>query len=163
MTSATGGFDVRADRYVPRILDAHDVNERESRYVVRRVFLPARGIESFTVIGPDLRPVELIDEYLAWLSDCERSPNTVEAYAHVDVRHFSEWHLMRGCLELGSDGHPYRATSTSSQAARRCCRSRRCSPSSSDVGRLAWRSATRHRVAVSLAPAPRRQARRVSH
>jgi len=46
---------------------------------VRRVFLPARGIESFTVIGPDLRPVELIDEYLAWLSDCERSPNTLEA------------------------------------------------------------------------------------
>jgi hypothetical protein len=37
---------------------------------VRRVLLPVRGIESFTVIGPDLRPVELIDEYLAWLSDC---------------------------------------------------------------------------------------------
>ena len=39
------------------------------------------------VIGPDLRPVELIDEYLAWLTDCERSPNTVEAYAH-DLRAF---------------------------------------------------------------------------
>ena len=68
-------------------MDAHDVNEREPRYVVRRVLLPARGIESFTVIGPDLRPVELIDEYLAWLSDCERSPNTVEAYAQ-DLRAF---------------------------------------------------------------------------
>ena len=49
--------------------------------------LPARAIDSFTVIGPDQRPVELIDEYLAWLTDCERSPNTVEGYAH-DLRAF---------------------------------------------------------------------------
>ena len=82
MTSTTGCFDVRAGRYLPRVLDVHDVNEPESRFTVRRVVLPARGIESFTVIGPDLRPVELIDEYLAWLTDCERSPNTVRAYAH---------------------------------------------------------------------------------
>jgi integrase/recombinase XerD len=68
-------------------LQVNDVNERGARYAVRRVLLPARGIESFTVIGPDLRPVELIDEYLAWLTDCERSPNTVEAYAH-DLRAF---------------------------------------------------------------------------
>ena len=65
----------------------NDVNEGGPRYVVRRVQLPASGIESVTVIGPDLRPVELIDEYLAWLTDCERSPNTVEAYAH-DLRAF---------------------------------------------------------------------------
>ena len=71
------------------------------------MFLPARGIESFTVIGPDLRPVELIDEYLAWLSDCERSPNTVEAYAH-DLRAFWTFLAERGLgwdqvgvLELG--------------------------------------------------------------
>ena len=51
------------------------------------MLLPARAIESFTVIGPDLRPVELVDEYLAWLTDCERSPNTVEAYAY-DLRAF---------------------------------------------------------------------------
>ena len=44
-------------------------------------------VESFTVIGPDLRPVGWSDEYLAWLTDCERSPNTVEAYAH-DLRAF---------------------------------------------------------------------------
>ena len=56
-------------------------------YSVRRVVLPARAVESFTVIGPDLRPVELVDEYLAWLTDCERSPNTVEAYAY-DLRAF---------------------------------------------------------------------------
>jgi integrase/recombinase XerD len=61
--------------------------------VVRRVFLPARAIESFTVIGPDLRPVGLVDEYLAWLTDCERSPNTVEAYAY-DLRAF--WTFLTG-------------------------------------------------------------------
>jgi integrase/recombinase XerD len=76
-------------------LHVHDVNERERRFIVRRVFLPARGTESFTVIGPDLRPVELVDEYLAWLTDCERSPNTVEAYAH-DLRAFWTFLAERG-------------------------------------------------------------------
>jgi hypothetical protein len=42
-------------------LDDHDVNERAPRYTVRRVFLPTSATESFTVIGPDLRPVELIE------------------------------------------------------------------------------------------------------
>jgi hypothetical protein len=49
--------------------------------------LPTRATESFTVVGPDLRPVEIIDEYLGWLTNNERSPNTVEAYAH-DLRAF---------------------------------------------------------------------------
>jgi integrase/recombinase XerD len=62
-----------------------DVGER--RYSVRRVWLPTLARESFTVIGPDRRPVQVVDEYLAWLTDCERSPNTVEAYAH-DLRVF---------------------------------------------------------------------------
>ena len=79
----------------PRVLGAHDVNERGSPFIVRRVFLPARAIESFTVIGPDLRPVELVDEYLAWLTDCERSPNTVEAYA-CDLRAFWTFLSERG-------------------------------------------------------------------
>jgi integrase/recombinase XerD len=74
-------------------LHVHDVNGRESRFTVRRVLLPVRATESFTVIGPDLRPVELVDEYLAWLTDCERSPNTVEAYAH-DLRAF--WMFLSG-------------------------------------------------------------------
>lgn len=74
---------------------------------MRRVFLPSRATESFTVIGPDLRPVALVDEYLAWLTDCERSPNTVEAYAH-DLRAFWTFLAERGLvwdrvgvLELG--------------------------------------------------------------
>jgi hypothetical protein len=69
-------------------VDVLDVIEpRDRRYVVRRVFLPTRAAESFTVIGPDLRPVEIVDEYLGWLTNSERSPNTVEAYAH-DLRAF---------------------------------------------------------------------------
>ena len=47
------------------------------------------------MIGPDRRPVELVDEYLAWLTDCERSPNTVEAYAH-DLRAFWTFLAERG-------------------------------------------------------------------
>jgi site-specific recombinase XerD len=76
-------------------MDDDDVFGRAGRYVVRRVRLPARATDSFTVIGPDLRPVELIDEYLAWLTDCERSPNTVEAYAH-DLRAFWTFLAERG-------------------------------------------------------------------
>ena len=40
-----------------------------------------RGLESWTVIGPDRRPVEPVDRYLAWLTHVEKSPNTVRAYA----------------------------------------------------------------------------------
>lgn len=69
-------------------MDVCDVNGSSGgRYTVRRVWLPSLARESFTVIGPDRRPVESVDEYLAWLTDCERSPNTVEAYAH-DLRVF---------------------------------------------------------------------------
>ena len=58
-------------------------------------FCRRAAIESFTVIGPDLRPVGLVDEYLAWLTDCERSPNTVEAYAY-DLRAFWTFLTERG-------------------------------------------------------------------
>jgi integrase/recombinase XerD len=47
----------------------------------RRVRLPSSGMDSWTVIGSDLRPVAPVDEYLGWLTGIERSPNTVEAYA----------------------------------------------------------------------------------
>ena len=68
-------------------MHVRDVNELERRYTVRRVFLPTQAVESFTVIGPDRRRVEIVDEYLSWLTNNERSPNTVEAYAH-DLRAF---------------------------------------------------------------------------
>ena len=45
------------------------------------MWMPSSGVESWTVVGPDLRPVRVVDEFLAWLTQIERSPNTVEAYA----------------------------------------------------------------------------------
>lgn len=51
--------------------------------LVQRVVLPASGRESWTVLGDDDAPVAPIESYLAFLSDIERSPNTVKAYAHL--------------------------------------------------------------------------------
>ena len=49
--------------------------------LVQRVLLPAARRESWTVLGDD-GPVRPIEGYLAYLTDIERSPNTVRAYAH---------------------------------------------------------------------------------
>jgi integrase/recombinase XerD len=65
------------------------------RLQVRRLLMPSLGIESWTLIGPDLRPVAEVDEYLAWLTHNERSPNTVQAYA-FDLKVFWEFLLERG-------------------------------------------------------------------
>lgn len=59
----------------------NDVNERARCFPVRRLSMPSSGVESWTLIGPDRRPVAVVDEFLAWLTNIERSPNTVEAYA----------------------------------------------------------------------------------
>jgi integrase/recombinase XerD len=48
---------------------------------VQRVLLPATRRESWTVLGDD-GPVRPIERYLGYLTDIERSPNTVKAYAH---------------------------------------------------------------------------------
>jgi site-specific recombinase XerD len=50
--------------------------------LVARVAMPASGLESWTVLGDDDVPIEPIERYLAYLTDIERSPNTVKAYAH---------------------------------------------------------------------------------
>ena len=42
-------------------MDDDDVFGRAGRCVVRQVRLPARAVDSFTVIGPDRRPVGLVD------------------------------------------------------------------------------------------------------
>jgi integrase/recombinase XerD len=55
--------------------------EMARAFAVRRVRMPSSGVESWTVVGLDGRPVGLVDEFLAWLTAIERSPNTVEAYA----------------------------------------------------------------------------------
>jgi integrase/recombinase XerD len=49
--------------------------------LVQRVLLPATRRESWTVLGDD-GPVQPIERYLGYLTDIERSPNTVKAYAH---------------------------------------------------------------------------------
>ncbi len=53
---------------------------------VQRVLAPS-GVVSWTVIGSDLTPVRPVERYLAWLSDIERSPNTVRAYA-LDLKRY---------------------------------------------------------------------------
>ncbi len=51
---------------------------------VQRVVSPVTGLESWTVLGDD-SPIQPIEDYLAYLTDIERSPNTIKAYAH-DLR-----------------------------------------------------------------------------
>lgn len=46
---------------------------------VQRVAMPASRVPSWTVLGDDDIPVEPIERYLAYLSDIERSPNTIKA------------------------------------------------------------------------------------
>jgi hypothetical protein len=59
------------------------------------LLLPSSGVESWTVIGPDRRPLPVVDEFLAWLTNIERSPNTVEAYAR-DLKLFWTFLASRG-------------------------------------------------------------------
>lgn len=49
---------------------------------VQRVVSPVSSLESWTVLGDDDVPVAPIERYLSYLSDIERSPNTIKAYAH---------------------------------------------------------------------------------
>ncbi|MFG2563566.1 site-specific integrase [Streptomyces sp. NPDC048496] len=46
------------------------------------MLLPASRRESWTVLGEDDTPLAPIERYLAYLSDIEKSPNTVKVYAH---------------------------------------------------------------------------------
>lgn len=61
---------------------------------VQRVLL-AGGRESWTVIGADRRPLAPVEAYLAWLSDIERAPTTVRAYAG-DLKAYWEFLTARG-------------------------------------------------------------------
>jgi len=49
--------------------------------IVQRVVMPVTEAESWTVLGDDLAPVGPVENYLAYLTAIERSPNTVRAYA----------------------------------------------------------------------------------
>lgn len=50
--------------------------------LVQRVVMPESLLESWTVLGGEDGTVEPIERFLAYLTDIERSPNTVKAYAH---------------------------------------------------------------------------------
>src|SRR6478752_4500087 len=63
--------------------------------VVQRVVTPSSRRESWTVIGRDGVPIEPIERYLAYLTDVERSPNTVRAYAH-DLKDWFVFLAFRG-------------------------------------------------------------------
>jgi integrase/recombinase XerD len=62
---------------------------------VQRVLLPGTRVESWTVLGDHGAPVESVERWLAYLSDMDRSPNTVKAYAH-DVKDFFVFLALRG-------------------------------------------------------------------
>src|SRR2546430_4897363 len=57
--------------------------------------LPGTRVESWTVLGDDDVPVDAIERWLAYLSDVDRSPNTVKAYAY-DVKDFWVFLTARG-------------------------------------------------------------------
>lgn len=56
------------------------VGDVEEHVHVQRVLAPGSGVESWTVLGEDGCPVGPVERFLAYLSDIERSPNTVKAY-----------------------------------------------------------------------------------
>ena len=70
---------------------------------VQRVVMPGSGRESWTVLGDDLRPVEPVERFLAYLASIEKSPNTIKAYAH-DLK---DWFIYPGWAP-GATGSPRR-------------------------------------------------------
>ncbi|WP_405539518.1 site-specific integrase [Streptomyces sp. NBC_00075] len=70
--------------------------------LVQRVALSTVRVDSWTVLGGDDDvPVEPIERYLAYLTDVDRSPNTVRAYAY-DVKDYWTFLAHRGldCREV---------------------------------------------------------------
>jgi integrase/recombinase XerD len=63
--------------------------------LVERVAMPASGAQSWTVLGDDDVPIAPVERYLAYLTDVERSPNTVKAYAH-DLKDYWTFLTLRG-------------------------------------------------------------------
>ncbi|GAA3820235.1 site-specific integrase [Streptomyces chiangmaiensis] len=63
--------------------------------LVQRVALPTVRVDSWTVLGDDDVPVEPIERYLAYLTDVDRSPNTVRAYAY-DLKDYWTFLAHRG-------------------------------------------------------------------
>ncbi|MGN5380914.1 hypothetical protein ACQ4WX_38690 [Streptomyces lasalocidi] len=47
---------------------------------VQRVLAPGSTTESWTLLGDDLRPVDPVESFLAYLTAIERSPNTARPH-----------------------------------------------------------------------------------
>jgi site-specific recombinase XerD len=62
---------------------------------VQRVAQTASPVDSWTVLGNDDAPIEPIERYLAFLTDTDKSPNTVKAYAH-DLKDYWVFLTQRG-------------------------------------------------------------------
>ncbi|MFD9513931.1 site-specific integrase [Streptomyces mirabilis] len=69
--------------------------------LVQRVALPTVRVDSWTVLGDDDVPVEPIERYLAYLTDVDRSPNTVRAYAY-DLKDYWTFLAHRGLDRTGA-------------------------------------------------------------
>ncbi|MEV0442911.1 tyrosine-type recombinase/integrase [Streptomyces spectabilis] len=63
--------------------------------LVQRVVSPLTQQESWTVLGDDDVPVGPIERYLSYLTDIERSPNTIKAYAH-DLKDYFGFLMQHG-------------------------------------------------------------------
>src|ERR1019366_7754784 len=68
---------------------------KEETMLVHPVVTPGSGTRSWTVLGDDDVPVVPVDRLLAYLTDIDRSPNTVKAYAH-DLKNYWEFISFRG-------------------------------------------------------------------
>lgn len=80
---------------------------------VQRVLTTGSTTESWTLLGDDLRPVDPVESFLAYLAAIERSPNTVKAYAH-DLKDWWCYLDGRGRTPAGStNANVQRANSTS--------------------------------------------------
>jgi integrase/recombinase XerD len=69
--------------------------KEEKLMLVQPVVMPGTGTRSWTVLGNDDEPVIPAERFLAYLTDIERSPNTVKAYAH-DLKDFWDFLARRG-------------------------------------------------------------------
>lgn len=49
---------------------------------VQKVILPDSGRPTWILLGDDFMPIQPVDEFLSYLRNLERSPNTVRAYAY---------------------------------------------------------------------------------
>jgi hypothetical protein len=106
-------------------------------------------------VDPGLPKTIADDVFAQWIDPAnlarldERDRTLVLVLAFTGLRVSSVVTLMRDALQHGPTSIPTCATSTSSRAARRCCRSRRCSPGSSSAWRATWRSGFRRRSGCS--------------